>query len=105
MAEPAADMASLPPPPLPPVALPSPLVPNTAVAAAAIDTSDFGGPLDVHGEITTADSLVATAYIPSLQQEVAADGLIHLDGIMTALQSLQSENGGSLAVPSSHPVS
>lgn len=92
----AEDMA-VPPPPLPPVVLPSPMTANNTTAVAA---PEFGL-VDAAGPVAETNNLTAP-----MQQDVPEnDRLVSLDGIMAELQSLQGENGGSLVVPSSHPVS
>ena len=89
----AADEAVDLPPPLPPVVLPPPPMMDDAAAAAEFVAAD----------VAVADTNATTAE-PILLQE-ASDGLINFECIMTELQSWQSENNGSLAIPSSHPVS
>lgn len=88
-------------PPLPPVVLP--IDDTTAAAAAAVD---FEAAAQVP---TLADdpNNNAAAEVPIQQDEEPSpdNGLVNLEGIMTELLSLQSENNGSLAIPSSHPVS
>ena len=88
----AADEAVDLPPPLPPVVLPPPPMMDDAAAAAEFVAAD----------VPVADTN-ATAE-PILLQE-ASEGLINFEYIITELQSWQSENNGSLAIPSSHPVS
>jgi hypothetical protein len=79
------------PPPLPPVVLP-PMMTTDATAADA-------------QEVPVPETNTATASTQEDEVVVASDGLINFDVIMTELQSWQSENNGSLAIPSSHPVS
>lgn len=85
-------------PPLPPVVLPPPMPiddDTTAAAAAAVDFE------------AAAQEVPTVAEVPIQQDEEPSpdNGLVNLEGIMTELLSLQSENNGSLAIPSSHPVS
>jgi hypothetical protein len=79
------------PPPLPPIL--------TATTAAA-----------VYVPVLPETSTETNASPSSLQEQqenasASAAGLINFDNIMAELQTWQSENNGSLVIPSSNPVS
>eukprot|EP00574_Skeletonema_japonicum_P006645 CAMPEP_0201713680 /NCGR_PEP_ID=MMETSP0593-20130828/430_1 /ASSEMBLY_ACC=CAM_ASM_000672 /TAXON_ID=267983 /ORGANISM="Skeletonema japonicum, Strain CCMP2506" /LENGTH=508 /DNA_ID=CAMNT_0048202857 /DNA_START=84 /DNA_END=1610 /DNA_ORIENTATION=- len=97
------------PPPLPPVVLPPPMMDDATAAA------DFGTAIEVTTVADTNNNVAATTNaeepIQQHQQEEEEEepssdntGLVNLEGIMTELLSWQSENNGSLAIPSSHPT-
>jgi hypothetical protein len=103
-----ADMADIPPP-LPPVLPP---IMATATAAASSVTA-----AQAHHHVANNNNnaiINANASFPEEEQQQLVEtpatnnntsSVINFEGIMTELQNFQRENEGSLAIPSSHPVS
>jgi len=100
-----ADTADIPPP-LPPV-LPPIMATVTAASSVAaaqahhhnVANNNNNAIINANASFPEEEQLVETPAINN------ASSVINFEGIMTELQNFQRENEGSLAIPSSHPVS
>ena len=96
------------PPPLPPVLPP---IMATATAASSVAAARaHHDPIDNHNAIINANASFPEEEEQQLVEAPTANNTsssvtINFEGIMSELQNFQRENEGSLAIPSSHPVS
>lgn len=102
-----ADTADIPPP-LPPVLPPIMATATAASSVAAAQAHHHNVANNNNNAIINANASFPEEAQQQLVEASAtnnASSVINFEGIMTELQNFQRENEGSLAIPSSHPVS
>ena len=93
------------PPPLPPV-LPPIMATATAAAssvAAVANNNNNNAIINANASFPEEEQQQQLVETPATNN--TSSSVINFEGIMTELQNFQRENEGSLAIPSSHPVS
>lgn len=97
-----ADTADIPPP-LPPV-LPPIMATATAASSVAAVANNINNNAIINANASFPEEEEQQLEAPATNNNTSTS-VINFEGIMTELQNFQRENEGSLAIPSSHPVS